>query len=185
MIAPTRLLQPSSADAIDTNSPLEKCLLDEYTSAYNDLKACTKGPLEEYDDLSEAIANAEILLRAQKKPAARKQLKKNIANGKRERALAEKKVDFCNALFLEERAKGETKCQATCNSVFDPARRRAGEQCQSPGESGGGSSGGTSGCEPGFLLCGEYCCDLHYATCVGCNGTPVCCRIEGNCCPGG
>lgn len=187
VIAPTRLLQPSGASAIDTNSPLEKCILDNYTTVYGDLKACTSQPLEEYDDISESIAIEEIHLREQKKPSARRRIKKNLARSRRERARAEKAVDFCNALFLEERANGEAKCQETCNTASTrAARRRAGEQCKSPpGEPGGGGGGGSGGCEPGSVLCGDYCCSLEYATCAGCNGTPICCRIGGNCCPGG
>ena len=191
VIAPARLLRPSEAGAIDTNSPLEKCILDNYTSVYNDLKACTRQPLEEYDDISEAIALEEIHLREQKKPSARARIKKNLARSRRERARAEKAVDFCNALFLEERANGEAKCQATCNTGITLSRRRAGEECSAPpgapggGESSGGGGGGTAGCEPGSVLCGNYCCNLEYATCAGCNGTPICCRIGGNCCPGG
>lgn len=191
VIAPARLLQPPDAGAIDTNSPLEKCILDSYTSVYNDLKACTREPLEAYDDISEAIAEEEIQLREQKSPSARARIKKKLAKSRRERARAEKAVDFCNALFLEERANGEAKCQATCNTGITQSRRRAGEECSAaPGagggaESGSGGGGGSGGCEPGSVLCGDYCCSLEYATCAGCNGTPICCRIGGNCCPGG
>ena len=164
--APTRLLQPSIATA-DTTTPEEQCILANYASVYKDLKACTKSPLEKYDDLSETIAEQENYLRKQKKPAARKRLKKNIARLTRERARTEKDVDFCNALFLEERAVGEAKCQA----AKQPA-----------GETGGGGTGGSGGCEAGNLLCGTYCCPTAYAVCEGCNGTPICCRIEGQCC---
>jgi hypothetical protein len=165
LFAPTRLLQPAIAGAEET-TPLDNCILDNYATVYKDLKACTKTPIETYDDLSESIAIDENYLRKQKKPAARRRLKKNIERAMRERARAEKAVDFCNALFLEERAVGEAKCQAS-----NPA--------------GGGGGGGTGGCEPGYLLCGDHCCNTNNAYCQGCSKGPTCCRIDANCCPGG
>lgn len=34
-----------------------------------------------------------------------------------------------------------------------------------------------------FVDCGDQpCCNLAYASCVGCSGGPVCCRNGGNCC---
>ncbi len=168
LLAPMRLLEPSTADAIETVSPQEKCLLDNYTTVYNDLKSCTQNPLDKLDGLTESIASDENYLRNQKKPAARKRLKKAIARAIRERAQAQREVDFCNALFLEDRAKGEAKCIAP-----------------SPpgGGSGGSGTGGSAGCEPGYLLCNDYCCDTNIAYCQGCKGNVICCRIEGNCCP--
>ncbi|MDQ2897678.1 MAG: hypothetical protein M3Y09_18900 [Actinomycetota bacterium] len=36
-----------------------------------------------------------------------------------------------------------------------------------------------------YVNCGDQpCCDLAYASCVGCNNGPVCCRNGGNCCGG-
>ncbi|HEX2707884.1 MAG TPA: hypothetical protein VHM66_07755 [Solirubrobacterales bacterium] len=84
----------------------------------------------------------------------------------RERARTEKAVDFCNALFLEERATGEAKCQAA----------------NPPTE---GSPPHGPGCEAGYLLCGDCCCNTNNAYCQGCSKGPTCCRIDANCCPGG
>jgi hypothetical protein len=41
------------------------------------------------------------------------------------------------------------------------------------------------GCGEGYVLCDGYCCGTAYAFCQGCNGKGICCRINGNCCPGG
>lgn len=56
--------------------------------------------------------------------------------------------------------------------------------CGDPAKFPGGNPPATlpGGCDPGSVLCGDYCCNLAYATCVGCNGSPICCRINGNCC---
>jgi uncharacterized membrane protein YgcG len=175
ILGPARLLEPSIAGAVET-TPLEKCVLKNYASAYGDLKACTLPLLEKFDDLSEEIAKDENSLRKEKKPAARRRLKKAIQRATRERAAVQKNVDFCNALFLEERAVGEAKCNAE-----NPPSGGSG------GGAGGGSGGGggTGGCESGFSFCADHCCDLSNAYCQGCPGKVVCCRLESDCCPSG
>ena len=40
----------------------------------------------------------------------------------------------------------------------------------------------TPGCERGFTLCVDYCCNDANAYCQGC-GTPTCCRLDADCCP--
>ena len=167
VVAPARLLRPSDAGAIDTNSPLEKCILDNYTSVYNDqgLHAPAarrrRGHLRIHRPGRNPSAGTEKALGAsadQEEPR-----EEQARTGPRQKA-----VDFCNALFLEERANGEAKCQS------------APPEAPGGGEPGGGGGGGSTGCEPGSVLCGDYCCNLEYATCAGCNGTPICCRTGGN-----
>lgn len=41
------------------------------------------------------------------------------------------------------------------------------------------------GCDAGYVLCGDYCCDSSLAFCQGCSAGPVCCRNGSNCCPNG
>jgi hypothetical protein len=147
---------------------LSQCSTDSFEKVRADFQACVKNPLAKYDALSETIPELEDDLRKQKKPAARKRLKKNIERAIRERARALKDLEFCNAAFVQDRAEGETQCQAA-----NPP----------PGE--GGGTGGSGGCEAGYVLCGSYCCNTAYAFCEGCNGTPICCRIDGACCPSG
>jgi hypothetical protein len=77
-------------------------------------------------------------------------------------------MEFCNKAYLSDQAEGAAKCQAAANPP--------------PGQSGGGNPS-TAGCEPGSVLCGEDCCDLQFAFCQGCAGSPICCRINGSCCP--
>jgi hypothetical protein len=84
----------------------------------------------------------------------------------------------CNALASVRWHEEIIRCrfQPACG---DPARYPGGQAPTSVPQPPIG------GCDPGSVLCGDYCCNLQYATCVGCNGTPICCRIGGNCCSGG
>ena len=127
-------------------------------------------PLDKLEGLTESIASDENYLRNQKKkPAARKRLKRAIARAIRERAKAQREVDFCNALFLEDRAKGEAKCIA-------PSPPGGGERRQ--------RDGWKRGLRTRLPVCNDYCCDTpNIAYCQGCKGNVICCRIEGNCCP--
>jgi hypothetical protein len=105
-----------------------------------------------------------------KTAAERRRLQKVIDFQSRRRKGALNDMGFCNKSFLSDRAEGDAKCEA----AKPPA-----------GETGGGGTGGSGGCEAGYLLCGTYCCNTAYAFCQGCDGTPICCRIEGACCPSG
>ncbi|MFN8217910.1 MAG: hypothetical protein U0R71_15050 [Solirubrobacterales bacterium] len=162
VFGPGRLLKPAAAAAATTCSQISSEV------SYKDFQACVKGPLEDLTETSEAIQDAEEHLRVQKKPAARRRLRRIIEDLTRRRNRALKEVEFCNGVFAQDRAEGEAKCQAA------------------GGGSGTGSGGNGSGCEPGFVLCGpeNYCCNTEYASCQGCNGKPICCRIGGDCCPG-
>jgi hypothetical protein len=166
LLAPMRLLEPSIAGAVVI--PLAECQSESNEAAYADAQACLKGPLENYDASSENINQAQKLLRSAKSPAERRRLRKVIEFQTRGRREALNEMAFCNKAFLSDRAEGDAKCEAA-----KPP----------PGETGGsvGSSGG-GGCEPGYVLCGEGCCNTALAFCSGCNGTSICCRIEGNCC---
>jgi hypothetical protein len=171
--APMRLLEPSIAAAATTR--LAECKAESNEAAYADGQACLKGPLERYDAASEHIAQAKKLLRSAKSPAERRRLRKVLDFQTRTRRKALDDMAFCNKAFLSDRAEGDAKCEAA-----PPPPAEVGT-----GGSGGGGSGGSAGCEPGYILCGDYCCNTAYAFCQGCKGTPICCRIEGNCCPGG
>jgi hypothetical protein len=169
LAGPSRLLQPSLASA-EKVSALEKCVSKNYKAALADLKACTKRPRERYEDLSEGVAKRENALRKIKDPALKARVQQAIDRANAERARVQKEIDFCNALYLEERAVGEEKCR-TANP---------------PATGGSGATGtGQQGCENGFQLCGEnYCCNLSNAYCQGCNSKLVCCRLDADCCPG-
>ncbi len=115
-------------------------------STYADFQACVKNPLEELEALEDALDSLEGYLREQKKPAARKRLIKSIRRANREREQAVKKIEFCNFAWIDDEAAGQRKCEA--------------ENKQPPtGAGGGGATGGNEGCEPGFLLCADHCCN--------------------------
>ena len=166
---PLGLLRPSSAGA----TPLGDCQLSSFKAVYADFQACVKNPLQAFEAANDAIADDEEHLLTQKKPSARKRLKRRIKQATRERERALKDLEFCNVVFAQDRSAGDAKCEAEY-----PASGGAG------GGSGGGS-GGKVGCEPGFLLCNDYCCNTANAYCQGCNSKVVCCRIEADCCPSG
>jgi hypothetical protein len=163
-----RFLRPPPAGAATTK--LAECTSNSFKAVYDDFQACVKNPLAEFEETGELIAEKEDFLRHQKKPAARRRLKKLINELGRRRGRALKDLEFCNAVFVQDRAKGEDQCEETN---------------QPPGGTGGSGTGGNTGCEPGYLLCGENCCGVAYAFCQGCGSGPICCRIDGNCCPGG
>jgi hypothetical protein len=169
VFAPMRLLEPSIAGAATTR--LAECKAESNEAAYADAAACAETPLADYSAASEHIAEAKKLLRSAKSPAERRRLRKVIDFQTRARRKALDDMGFCNKAFLSDRAEGDAKCEAAAK--------------QPSAETGGGGSGSGAGCEPGYLLCGDYCCNTAYAFCQGCKGTPICCRIEGNCCPGG
>lgn len=161
---PLRLALPSGADAAENT--LETCQKESFKKVYGDFQACVTGPAEEFENNSELL---RILFEEHPAKKLSKKARKTRDRLIRERNKALKEVEFCNTLFARERAEGEDDCQA---------------KARQPTEPGGGGATKPPGCENGYLLCGEYCCDLHYAFCQGC-GTPTCCRLEGNCCPGG
>lgn len=163
-----RLLGPAPARAATT------CGLINFEKVSADFQACVKGPLEVFEETSELIQEKGELLRAQKKPAARRRLRKQIQELTRRRERALKDIEFCNGAFVQDRAEGEATCRAS-----NPPSGEAG--------TGGGAGGGRVGCEAGFVLCGPEndCCDTSNAYCQGCNGKSVCCRIGADCCPSG
>jgi hypothetical protein len=169
ILSPMRLLEPTIAAAATTQ--LAECLAASNESAYVDAEACLKGPQEEFLAASDLIDEAKRLLRRAKSAAERRRLTKVIAFQNRRRREALRDMGFCNKSFLSDRAEGDAKCQ-TANPP--PS-----------GETGGGGTGGNGGCEPGFLLCNDYCCNTNNAYCQGCTGKVVCCRIEADCCPSG
>lgn len=160
LVAPSRLLDPSPAVAASTQ--LSECTSAKWSSAYDDFQACVKRPLEEFEEDVELLKRLEGYLREAKTPAARRRLKKNIKSVQSVRDRDLQDVEFCNATFVQDRNEGESYCQSH----------------QPPSPKG-------PGCEAGYLLCGDYCCDTNYATCQGCSAGPTCCRIGGECCPGG
>jgi hypothetical protein len=165
---PLRLIQATPARAATT------CGLISFENVYADFQACVKVPLEEFEETNELIEEKEEFLRVQKKPAARRRLRKLIQGDMRRRESALKNIEFCNGAFVQDRAEGEAKCQAA-----NPPAAEAG--------GGGGTGKGGIGCEAGYVLCGpeNYCCNSSNAYCQGCNGKPICCRLEADCCPSG
>ncbi len=160
LVAPSRLLHPSTAAAASTQ--LSECTSTKWNSAYKDFQACVKGPLHEYEEDVQSLQKVEGYLREAKNPASRRRLTKNVKSLRRARDRDLKDVEFCNAVFIQDRNEGDAYCQSH----------------QPPSPKG-------PGCEAGYLLCGDYCCDTNYATCQGCSAGPTCCRIGGECCPGG
>lgn len=161
-----RFLRPPIAGA----TPLGECQLASFKAVRDDFQACVKEPLAEFEDAQKGIAGYEDFLRELRRPAARKRVMKKIKELTRRRGRALKNLEFCNAAFVQDQGEGEAKCQAA-----NPPS----------GGTGGGGTGGSGGCEPGFLLCNDYCCDTNNAYCQGCSGKVVCCRIESDCCPSG
>lgn len=168
LLAPGRLLDPPRAGAATTT--LAACQSASFHQVYGEFQKCLKEPLADFKDLGELLAEKEEFLRKQKKPAARRRLKKMIAELNRRRSRDLQDIGFCNAAFLQDRAEGEGQCQSSNGTSA---------------ENGGSGSGGKQGCEPGYLLCEEYCCNTANAYCQGCKGKIVCCRIEADCCPEG
>jgi hypothetical protein len=162
LAGPLGLAEPPAARA---DTALATCQTESFKSVYADFQACVKEPLDEF------VHTSDLLRIYEEHPSETKskKAKRVLAGYRRRRSKALKEIEFCNTLFGQERAEGEEKCHA---------------KAKPPGEAGSGGITKPPGCEPGYLLCGEYCCDLHYAFCQGCR-TPTCCRIEGNCCPSG
>lgn len=169
LLGPLRLLLPAGAAAATTQRA--ECSSASFEKVYADFQACVKNPLADFEDANELIPEKEEFLRAQKKPAARRRLKRMIKELSARRERAVKDLEFCSAAFGQDRAEGEAKCQAT----FPPA---------GGGTSGGGTGSG-DGCEAGFVLCADHCCNLSNAYCQGCNSKVICCRLEADCCPSG
>jgi hypothetical protein len=168
LLGPMRFLDPASAGA-NVVTHAQECTAEATQIAQEDFEACFQNPLENYLTAGEHLDRAKKLLRTAKSPAERARLKKVIEFQTGQRRKASKAMEFCNKALLSDAAEGAAKCDAA-----NP----------SPTESGGGKNPSGSGCEPGNVLCGEECCDLQFAFCQGCAGSPICCRINGNCCPG-
>jgi hypothetical protein len=173
--APLRLLSPAIAAGAITD--LQSCRDDNFKRSYDAFQACVKDPMDALSAAQDAMASEEDHLAhvnelpAARRAAARKRLRKNIARAVRDRDRAIQKLEKCNVNYFNELEGGEFDCR----QGWPPTTK-------SPGGTGGTSGGTTGGCDPGYLLCGDYCCNLAYATCTGCNGMAICCRINGNCC---
>jgi hypothetical protein len=167
LLGPMRFLDPASAGA-NVVTHAQECTAEATQSAAEDFEACFQNPLENYLTAGEHLDRAKKLLQTAKSPAERARLKKAIDFQSGLRRKASKAMEFCNKALLSDTAEGA----ANCNASNLP-----------PTESGGGKNPTGSGCEPGSVLCGEECCDLQFAFCQGCAGSPICCRINGNCCP--
>jgi hypothetical protein len=170
VFAPMRLLQPTLAAAAST-SALSECLAASNESAYQDSEKCRETPLQDYLTASDHVDRLKKALRHAKTEAERHRVEKALRFQRRLAREALRDLGFCNKAFLSDRAEGDAKCE----KATPPAE----------GGTGGSGSGGNQGCEPGFLLCNDYCCDTNNAYCQGCNGKVVCCRIEADCCPSG
>lgn len=169
MLAPAGPWRPPTAGAATTE--LAECMEEARKSAFEALKACSATPLEEYESTREFLEEAKAKLRHAKTKAERARLRKVIEYQSAGHRKAQKDLAFCNKVFYSDRAEGNAKCQAKKSN---------------PAAEGGSGGGGTPpGCEPGSVLCGEYCCDSNYAFCQGCSSGPICCRNGGECCPNG
>jgi hypothetical protein len=166
LIAPTRLLDPSKAAAATTEIAI--CRQKSFEKVYADFQACVKDPLEESDTMRSLLPGAEQHLETVTNPAHRRRLIRGIKKLIKRREEAINNLEFCNAVFGEDRAEGNAKCHA----MHPPE-----------GGTGGSGTGPSVGCEPGFLLCGTYCCNVEVAYCQGCGGEPTCCRDGETCCP--
>jgi hypothetical protein len=162
-----RFLNAASAGA-NVVTHAQECTAEANQIAVEGFEACFQGPLDDYLTAREHLDRAKKLLRTAKSPAERARLKKLVEIQSKYRRDASKAMEFCNKALLSDEAEGAANCNAS-----NP----------SPTESGGGKNPSGTGCEPGTVLCGEECCDLHFAFCQGCAGSPICCRINGNCCP--
>jgi hypothetical protein len=158
------LADPPPAGAAETG--LSRCQSESFKSVFADFQACVKNPLEELEDTTELLRIYESGP-LPKNPSKLKRAKKVLAALRRRRDHALTDIEFCNTLFNRERAEGEDKCHA--NNKPTP-------------ETGNGGATTIPGCERGYLLCNEYCCNTANAYCQGC-GTPTCCRLGGDCCP--
>lgn len=168
LLGPMRFLDPAGAGA-NPVTHAQECTAEATQIAVEDFETCFQPPLERYLNALQHLERAKELLGKAKSPGERARLKKVIEFQSGLRRKASKAMEFCNKALLSDTTEGAAKCNAS-----NP----------SPGESGGGKNPGGSGCESGNVLCGEECCDLQFAFCQGCAGSPICCRINGNCCPG-
>ena len=167
---PLSLLQ--SRPAFAAASERSVCREDARKKARDDFQACVKGPLQAFEASEESIVQNTEYLRNQKKPAARRRLKKLIAGATRERAKAVRELEFCNGVYIGDTAEGESQCEQSGGG--------------SAGSGGGGSGGANgTGCETGFTFCADHCCDLSNAYCQNCPSKVICCRQGENCCPSG
>jgi hypothetical protein len=172
-LAPGRLLTPPLAGA--TTTTLAECEEGASRAAFKDFQACTETPLEYFENNTEQIELAKKALRSAKSPAERKRLRHVIEYQSAKRRQAKKELDFCNKAFYSDRAEGNAKCKAESSAVSGGTGA----------EPGGGGGGGNGGCEVGYALCGDYCCQSGIAFCQSCSSGPICCRVGGECCPGG
>jgi hypothetical protein len=163
LLGPLRLLEPSNASAVTHE---QECRAEADQNAFDDFESCFATPYANYATADDYILLARKQLRTAKTAAERARLRKVIQFQSGLRRKASKEMEFCNKAYVSDQAEGAVKCQAA-----NPP----------PGPSGGGTK--APGCESGSLLCGEECCDLQFAFCQGCAGSPICCRINGNCCP--
>jgi hypothetical protein len=164
LLGPMRFLDPTSAGAV---THAQECTAEADQNALDDFEACFATPFANYGTAEDNVHLATKQLRSAKTAAERARLRKVIQFQTGLRRKASKEMEFCNKAYVSDQAEGAVKCQAA-----NPP----------PGPSGGGTK--APGCESGSLLCGEECCDLQFAFCQGCAGSPICCRINGNCCPG-
>jgi hypothetical protein len=167
LLGPARFLDPAGAGA-NVVTHAQECTAEATQIAAEDFEACFQGPLENYVTAGEHLDRARKLLQTAKSPGERARLRKIVEAQSKHRRDASKAMEFCNKALLSDTAEGA----ANCNASNPP-----------PNESGSGANPSGAGCEPGSVLCGEDCCDLQFAFCQGCAGSPICCRINGNCCP--
>lgn len=159
------LLMP--AGAVAAVSALDMCREDNAKQTLDDFKRCVDYPLAEYEAANDVIPQIEQHLAEATKPSARKRLQKNLERARRDRARALRTIENCNTHYLIDQAYGEEACRSTNGG---------------PGGTPSGGGPGPSGCDSGYKLCGDYCCDTFYAECITCNGMSICCRIGGMCC---
>jgi hypothetical protein len=162
-------LRTPAADG--ATSALGECEVSNFSAVYADFQKCIKDPLQAYEAADDVIAYDEDNLLHQKKPSARKRLKRRIKAAKKAREQARKDLEFCDAALVQDRSEGEKKCMAE-----NPSSGGAGG-----GTGGGGGSNG--GCEVGYVPCPDYCCNTGNAYCQSCPEKLVCCRIDADCCP--
>jgi hypothetical protein len=166
---PLALLNPPTAHAYTPHSLFE-CLELNVVRTRREFEACVEKPMREFEEAEEELAQVRSYLRQTKNPAIRAKQKKAIERIKKERGSAQKAMEFCNDSLISDLPEGSAKCHAN----YPPSA-----------EEGGAPKPHGPGCEAGYLLCGEECCDVSNAVCEGCSSGPLCCRIGGECCPDG
>jgi hypothetical protein len=178
LAGPLRMLGPAPARAAE--SALDACRDTVQQETYDAFQACVKGPLDAFESARESLDHENWLLSKGATPRQRRLIKKRIARYKRDEAASIKQLEDCNAKWHYDFTRRESQC------YDDHPRGGGGTSCrESASVAGCGGAPANGGCDAGYILCGQDCCDTTYAHCGGCAAQPVCCRNGATCCAEG